>query len=98
MTKVVLLRPSLVFICESSKNFNFFNLKEEISIFAPRSKATFRNGTKGVSLLGYPIFYPYRGMEGIFPGGVQKCFPRESGTKIIFPRRSRQVFQRDHAS
>ena len=32
-------------------------------------------------------------MEGKFPGGAPEAFPRESETKIAFPRGSGQVFQ-----
>ena len=47
------------------------------------------------SSVGLFHFYPYRDMEGKFPGGCHKHFPRESRTKIIFPRGLGQVFQRD---
>ena len=33
-------------------------------------------------------------MEGKFPGGAPEAFPRESKTKIAFPKGSGQVFQR----
>ena len=36
--------------------------------------------------MGYSNFYPYRGVEGKFPGDVAKAFPRESWTKTAFPR------------
>ena len=36
------------------------------------------------------IFYPYRGMEGKFPGVCQEHFPKESRTKIIFLRGQRK--------
>ena len=36
--------------------------------------------------MGYSNFYPYRGVEGKFPGDVAEAFPRESWTKTAFPR------------
>ena len=45
-----------------------------------------------------PLFYPYRVWKRNSLGVYQKHFPRDSGTKIIFPRGSGQVFQRDHTS